>query len=195
MTQPTQTADDLLDLFDEPSEEEAGSNGDNHALSLDEINSISGRSFTSKEDAMKFLKNLNSLAGDQKRIELEKKAKEAEKTLTEKEQLSSRIAELERKEKVSDFLLANQGASKEDFELAEAFAEKKGLTLEEAWKTIAGKFASIAKNDEDDEVGVKSKQRITPVQSQQIAQLRESALKGSSDAQEELVKSLIFGSK
>lgn len=189
--QQTQTADEFDELFEDSSDTDAGSDGEELALTLSELNSISGRKFSTKEEAIKHYQNLNSLVGDQKRIETEKKAKEAEKAMTEKEQLATRIAELERETKVDKFLLANPGA-KESLEVLEAYAEKKGLTLDEAWKNISGKFASATKEDDEDEVGVKSKQRITPVQSQQIADLSKAASSGSSDAQEELVKQLIW---
>jgi len=188
--QQTPTADEFDNLFDDSSEQDAGSNREE--LTLAELNSISGREFATKADALKHYQHLTSLVGDQKRIETEKKAKAAEAALSEKEALAKRIAELERKETVSEFLLANQGASKDDFELAEAYAEKKGLTLEEAWKTISGKFANVTKEDSDDEVGVKSKQRMTPLQSQNIAALREQASRGSSDAQEALIGEVLF---
>lgn len=188
MEQQTQAADDLADLFDESSTTDAESTG-GEPLTLSEINEISGRKFSSKEEALKHYKHLTSLVGDQKRIETEKKAKEAEKALTEKEKLAERIAELERENTIGKFLMAHPTA-KESLEVVEAYAEKKGLTLEEAWKNVSGKFVPEAK--EDDEVGIKSKQRITPVQSQNIASLKEQALRGSDEAQEALIKEVIW---
>lgn len=190
MPEQTQEADEFKDLFHESGQEDAKkSGGEEPALTLAELESFAGRKFASKEDALKHYQNLNSLVGDQKRLETEKKAKEAEAALSEKELLTKKVEELERKNTINEFLQANPSA-KDKLDLVEAYAEKSGITLSEAWKKVSDKFAPT--QEEEDEVGVKTKQRITPVQSQNIQALTEQARKGSSDAQEELVKELLW---
>ena len=138
---------------------------------------------------MKHYKHLNSLVGDQKRIETERKAKDAESKLSELDKLRAEMNALKQDNTKKEFLLANPGA-KDKIELVEAYADKHSLPLEEAWTKIADKFAISTSNE--DSYGVRPKQRITPTQSQNIAELTEAARRGNSDAQDALIQETLL---
>ena len=188
-TQQTHTTDADFNIFDEEeaSSTDAGSNGEE--LTLSELNEISGRSFASKAEALKHYQHLNSLVGDQRRVETERKAKEAESKLSELEQLRQELNTLKGQSQKDKFLLANPSAS-DKLELVEAYASQHNLPLDEAWSKIADKFATVTQ--EDNSEGVRPKQRITPTQSQNIADLVTQARTGSSDAQERLIQETIL---
>ena len=188
LDQQTSTADEEFDIFADDSSEADADNA-SEELTLSELNSISGRNFSSKEEALKHYKHLNSLVGDQKRIETERKAKDAESKLSELDKLRAEMNALKQDNTKKEFLLANPGA-KDKIELVEAYADKHSLPLEEAWTKIADKFAISTSNE--DSYGVRPKQRITPTQSQNIAELTEAARRGNSDAQDALIQETLL---
>lgn len=155
-------------------------------LSLDDINSVLKRDFKTKEEALKSLDGLKRLVGDQ---ELAKERKE-KKTET-KSDVDERIARLEKQIEVKDFLLEVPTA-KEHLELVEAYAEKQGITLSEAWNSKFAKFAESSQTKGEQGKTVINKNRISPVQSQRISSLAEQARQGNSEAQDALINELIW---
>lgn len=186
--QQTSTADEDFDIFEDANDSGEADAGTGEELTLSELNQVSGRTFATKAEALKHYQNLNSLVGDQKRIETEKKAKEAESKLSKLEQLEAEMRALKSDNSKKDFLLANPQA-KDKLELVEAYADKHNLPLDEAWTKIADKFAPVVNEDSD---GVRPKQRITPTQSQNIADLVSAARNGNPDAQEKLIQETIL---
>jgi len=148
-------------------------------LTLEELNNISGRKFESKEDYIKHYENLKKLVGDQDNA---KKRKETPDKVSE---LEKEIAEMKKAGTVKDFLLETPTA-KEHLELVEAYAEKQGISLSEAWNT---KFANLV---ESSQKNVINKNRINPIQSQQITNLAEKARGGDESAQDALINELVW---
>lgn len=183
-------ADSEFDIFDEEQESSTDAVSNGEELTLSELNEISGRTFATKADALKHYQHLNSLVGDQKRVEQEKKAKQAEASLSELEQLRAEINSLKGQSQKDKFLLANPQAS-DKLELVEAYASQHNLPLDEAWSKIADKFATVTQGADNSD-GVRPKQRITPTQSQNIADLVTQARTGSYDAQERLIQETIL---
>ena len=188
MEQQTQAADTDFDIFNDETESTTDA-GTGEELTLSELQEISGRTFASKADALKHYQHLNSLVGDQKRLESEKKAKEAEAKLSELERIQKEVETLKKDNSKKEFLLANPQA-KDKLELVEAYANQNNLPLNEAWTKIADKFATVAESENSD--GVRPKQRITPTQSQNIAELVAAARTGNPDSQEALIQEVIL---
>ncbi len=186
----TETADESIEsIFEETGDtdvEGKGEGADMSTLSLDDINSVLKRDFKTKEEALKSLDGLKRLVGDQ---ELAKERKE-KKTET-KSDVDERIARLEKQLEVKDFLLEVPTA-KEHLELVEAYAEKQGITVSEAWNSKFAKFAEPSQTKGEQGKTVINKNRITPVQSQRISSLAEQARKGDSQAQDALINELIW---
>lgn len=180
-------ADDTVTV-DETKDSQAGTEdvlgkGEVENLSLEELKAVSGREFKSKEEYLKHYENLKKLVGDQ---DLAKKRKDEKKdTTTDKVgELEKKIAEMERAGITKDFLLEVPTA-KEHLDLVEAYAEKQGISLSEAWNT---KFANLV---ESSQKNVINKNRINPIQSQQITQLAEKARGGDESAQDALIQSVM----
>jgi hypothetical protein len=186
----TETADESIEsIFEETGDtdvEGKSEGADMSTLSLDDINSVLKREFKTKEEALKSLDGLKRLVGDQ---DLAKERKE-KKTET-KSDVDERIARLEKQLEVKDFLLEVPTA-KEHLELVEAYAEKQGITLSEAWNSKFAKFAESSQTKGEQGKTVINKNRITPVQSQRISSLAEQARKGDSQAQDALINELIW---
>jgi len=186
----TETADESIEsIFEETGDtdvEGKSEGADMSTLSLDDINSVLKREFKTKEEALKSLDGLKRLVGDQ---DLAKERKE-KKTET-KSDVDERIARLEKQLEVKDFLLEVPTA-KEHLELVEAYAEKQGITLSEAWNSKFVKFAESSQTKGEQGKTVINKNRITPVQSQRISSLAEQARKGDSQAQDALINELIW---
>lgn len=186
----TEAADESIEsIFDETGDtdvEGKSEGADMSTLSLDDINSVLKREFKTKEEALKSLDGLKRLVGDQ---DLAKERKE-KKTET-KSDVDDRIARLEKQLEVKDFLLEVPTA-KEHLELVEAYAEKHGMTLSEAWSSKFAKFAESSQAKGEQGRTVINKNRINPVQSQRISSLAEQARQGSSEAQDALINELIW---
>lgn len=186
----TEAADESIEsIFEETGEtdvEGKSEEADMSTLSLDDINSVLKRDFKTKEEALKSLDGLKRLVGDQ---DLAKERKE-KKTET-KSDVDDRIARLEKQLEVKDFLLEVPTA-KEHLELVEAYAEKHGMTLSEAWSSKFAKFAEPSQTKGEQGRTVINKNRINPVQSQRISSLAEQARQGNSEAQDALINELVW---
>lgn len=163
---------------------------DASAPSLEELNRITGRNFNSLEDFEKHYKNLNSLVGDQTRVENEKKAKELEslKSQTNSPELQERLDRLEAIIAEKDFIRENPTAEKA-LDLVKAVAKAKGVSLEEAWTNEVKDVAESAyAYKEEKEIGVRSKNRIIPAQAKKVQELANQIRQtGSDEAKEALV--------
>lgn len=180
----TESVDESIEnIFEETGETDVEGKGEAvNSLSLDEINSTLKREFKTKEEALKSLDGLKRLVGDQ---ELAKERKEKKSG----DDVDARIAQLEKSIATKDFLLEVPTA-KEHLDLVEAYAEKHGLSLSEAWTAKFTKFSESSQQVA--QKAVINKNRITPVQSQQIASLAEQARRGDPDATAKLINETVW---
>lgn len=153
-------------------------------LTLEDINSVLKRDFKTKEEALKSLDGLKRLVGDQElaKERKEKKNQESDNTPDVVKEIQNLKQEIKRK----DFLAENPTA-KGIMDIMEAYAEKTGISLEEAWEQ---KFKEIAESSQ--RKVLTNKNRNTPVQSEEIQKLSEAAAHGNPRAQEDLVKKLVW---
>lgn len=185
-----EAADESIEsIFEEAGEtdvEGKGETEETNTLTLDDINGILKRDFKTKEEAMKNLDNLKRLVGNQELARERKEKKEEPKSDDKLSVLEQELAQMKKENATKDFLLAVP-AAKEHLELIEAYAEKHGLSLTEAWEKKFTKFTESSQGKT-----VINKNRITPVQSQQIATLADRARKGDQSAQDELVAEMVW---
>ena len=185
----TQNADDLSWL-DESGNADATKTTE-EVISKEELSAaLGGREFKSKEDVLKSISNLNSFAGDQRRIELEKKAKEAEEVKNSKMNVEEEILTLKKENNIKDFLLANPQA-KENLEIVEALVMKDGKemtaqNLSEAWAKLSPKIASG-----ESETVIQSKNRVAPMKSQRIGELSQAIKTANGASREDLEMALV----
>jgi len=164
-------SEDLV-LGEELSEEDVG--GEEASPNLAEINRVTGRNFASMEDFEKHYKNLNSLVGDQTRVENEKKAKELEKIKTSGDQELRGIVEGLQSQLVEKDFLAENPTAKASLDLVKAVASSKGITLHEAWENhIKDTWEKANAYNEEKEIGIRSKQRLMPAEAKEINTLVE----------------------
>lgn len=178
----------LNEVLAESGQEDVGGE-DASAPNLEEINRITGRNFNSLEDFEKHYNNLNSLVGDQKRVENEKKAKELESLKSQNSpELQERLDRLEAIIAEKDFIRENPTAEKA-LDLVKAVAKAKGVSLEEAWTNEVKDVAESAyAYKEEKEIGVRSKNRIIPAQAKKVQELANQIRQtGSDEAKEALV--------
>lgn len=166
------------------------------ASELSEINRVTGRKFGSVEEFEKHYKNLNSLVGDQKRVDNEKKAKELEAIKSQEitPELANRVAQLEAQLVEKDFLTTNPTAQG-SIDLVKSVALAKGISLEEAWNTQVKEVAEAAEaHKSEKEIGIRSKSRINPLQNQEVATLAEQVRKGEGGdaARQLLIKKMLY---
>lgn len=181
--------DELDELFS--SDEVEGNedvSGKDEAVSLEELNTISGREFKSKEDFNKHYENLKKLVGDQDLAKERKEKKEEDVKPDKVSELEKQLNEMKAENIKKDFLLEVPTA-KEHLDLVEAYAEKQGISLSEAWST---KFSHLVESSQKS-ANVINKNRINPVQSQETAKLAQLAQSGDDKAQDALINSLVWG--
>lgn len=154
-------------------------------LSREQLEKVAGRKFESDEDFIKHYENLKNLVGDQE-LAKERKAKKEDTKVDKLSEMEQKLARLEKESITKDFLLATPTA-KEHLDLVEAYAEKHGLSLSEAWESKVSKLAESSQNRT-----VINKNRITPVQSQRVVDLAERAKTGDQNATDELINTLVW---
>jgi hypothetical protein len=175
-------------LGEELSTEDVG--GEEASPNLAEINRITGRDFDSLEDFEKHYQNLNSLVGDQKRIENEKKARELEKIKGSGDQQLRSIVEGLQSQLVEKDFLAENPSAKSSLDLVKAVAQSKSLTLQEAWDNhIKDTWEKASAYNEEKEIGIRSKQRILPTEAKEIKSLVEKVTKSSNTEDKEALVS------
>lgn len=187
---------DLEEIFDDSGNENVEGDSALKGLSLDQLSQLAGRKVESVEDFQKHYSHLKGMVGDQKRVELEKKAKEldqlkAQAALKDDFELSRQVQSLKAEIEEDKFLRLNPTAE-HSLDLVKSVAKAKDIPLAEAWdkhvKEIAEGHAAYKK---EKDIGVESKNRISPMQSQKITQLVSQAKTGSGDAQDALVSELL----
>lgn len=177
------------DIFEETGSEDVEGKGDEEtkSLSREQIEKIAGRTFESDEDFLKHYENLKNLVGDQELAKERKEKKaEAEKPKGDTPDVAQELAQLKKDIAKKDFLLDNPSA-KEYMDVLEAYADKHGMPLQEAWEK---RFSAIAETSQ--RKVVINKNRINPVQSQQITSLAAEARKGNQAAQDALINELVW---
>jgi hypothetical protein len=167
------------DPFEE--EEQKDDANDQEILTLEKLNSLAGRTgeqaFKSIGDFEKHYGNLKSFVG---------KKQETAKPAT-KETSGDRYEELKREiealkaEKSQEGFLTSFPEAKEHLDLIEAYAEKKGLSLSEAWEQKKDVFSR-------NEVSIKPTNRHIPIQPKDMDKLRDLARRGDINARQELVR-------
>ncbi len=184
----TEGVDESIEnIFEETGESDVEGKGEvADSLSLEEINSTLKREFKTKEEALKSLDGLKRLVGDQELAKERKEKKEEPKEDDKLSALEQELAQMKKDSVTKDFLL-EVPAAKEHLDLVEAYAEKHGMSLSEAWGTKFAKFTEPSQNR-----AVINKNRITPVQSQQIASLADQARRGDPDATASLINELVW---
>lgn len=187
--QHTQETDAVLEeLFTEetPTEGDEAVEKTGDQLALEELSTTLGRDIKSKDDALKAIKSLKSLVGDQDAIKERKAQKELEKKQAEEASTKEELAQLKKDLAKKDFLISEPTA-KDYLEVIEAYAEKNGMSLDEAWKS--DKFKPIAEVSQRVAKSVVTNNRIAPVQAQTVNKLAEEVkTTGSDEAKTNLVK-------
>ena len=173
-------------LFEEGQEGTEAVEVKSDQLSLEELNALAGRNFTSKEEFTKHFEGLKSLSGDQEAIKERKAQKELEKKVTEEASLKGELDQLKKDLSKKDFLIETPTA-KQHIDILEAYAEKNGIALSEAWNSEA--FKPIAEASQRASKQILTNNRITPVQAQTVNRLADEVKStGSDDAKIQLVK-------
>jgi hypothetical protein len=152
--------------------------GKSDSLSLEDLNKTFGREFKTKEEALKHAENLKSFAGDQEAIKERKAQKELEEQKKKGQDALSRVETLEKEIAKKDFLI-DVPTAKPVLEALEAYAEKQGISLSEAWSSEA--FKPIAEASQRISKAPVTNNRINPVQSQAIDKLKEEVKTTGSD--------------
>lgn len=176
-------------IFDETGDTDVEGKGEaEQTLTREAIEKVAGRKFESDEDFLKHYENLKKLVGDQELAKERKAAKTEEKPKSDDKlsALEQELAQMKKENVTKDFLLEVPTA-KEHLDLVEAYAEKHGISLSEAWTSKFAKFTESSQGRT-----VINKNRITPVQSQQIASLADQARKGDQSAQDALINELVW---
>jgi neutral trehalase len=166
--------DDLFEAGDEDVQKDAAG-----TLTLEELNELSGRNFTSKDDFFKHYGNLKSFVG--KKVE----PKEAPKADNQVDVLKE-IAELKQTIAEKDFVSDNPGA-KEHITLIRDISKARGVSLSEAYESVKDIVESASAYKKEREIGVNSKQRINPMQSQKLNKLIQNVKTGDARSEEALV--------
>ena len=169
----------LGDLFEEG---DTNDESTKVALTMDDLEKVAGRKFTSKEDFEKHYTNLKSFVG--KANQSEKKPVEStnssvDAVLAEMKELKAQVAE-------RDFMLDNPQA-KSALTLVRKVAKADGVSLSEAWEQVKDMAVSADEYKKERNIGVNSKQRISPFASEKNKELISQAKMGSPEAKDELV--------
>ena len=187
-TNPELTDTQVDDLFKDDTEvgsEDVQGKSEVETLSLDELNELAGRKdnpFKSKEEFTKHYGNLKSFVG--------KKQETKKEDLSAKQEIANLKKEIAYKDEVNAFI-SNTPTAKNVLPIVEAYAEKKGISLSEAW--ASEEFKNFAESSQKRKEII-SNNRISPLQSKNIQDLAEAAKTGSDAAKNELVSEW-FGKK
>lgn len=173
------------DLF-EAGDEDDGSDAAESTLTLSELNELAGRrganAFKSKDDFFKHYGNLSRFVGV-KQEKQEKTKEEPKGDFVSRAELDAYFAERE-------FISSNPTA-KEHFDLIKAVAKDKGVTIDKAFETLKDTLEAASAFKKERTVGVNSKNRINPMQSNRLKSISEEARQGNSTAQERLIEEMM----
>lgn len=154
---------DLFEDTPEATPQEPGAEDVGGKLTLEEINSMTGREFKSKEEFEKHYKNLSSFVG--KKTEAPKPAKEE---LTD---LMAKVSGLEQTVKERDFVYEKPEA-KDHLDLIRSVAKAEGLSLPDAWEKTKDYVGAVEASKKEKTV-VESKNRLTAPQQKEVQSLVE----------------------
>jgi hypothetical protein len=173
----------IYELFEEEGGDDVEGKGE---LSLEELNKISGREFKSKEDYLKHYENLKKLVGDQDLAKKRKEVKQEEAKKEEVDETAKELAQLKKDLAKKDFLIETPTA-KPFIEPLEAYADRQGVSLEEAWNSES--FQLIAESSQRTGKKLTTNNKIAPARSKEIDRLQKEVVEtGSEDAKLNLVK-------
>jgi hypothetical protein len=189
--EPETVLEQVDELFEETGQKDVGGEQPSaESLTLEEIQKISGREFTSKDDFFKHYTNLKSFVG--KKVEPEEEKAEQKPKQADNE-LVSEIAAIKTAMMERDFVSDNPEA-KESLSKIRAIAKDKGLSYYDAWTQSIDGEPSLKELSEganaykkEREIGIKSKNRVNPLQTQKLGQLAKVARSGDAKAQQDLV--------
>jgi len=170
----------LSDLFEEGSADEESTSV---ALTMEELEKVAGRKFSSKEDFEKHYTNLKSFVGkanQSKEAPVEKKDSSIDSVLAEMKELKAQVVE-------RDFILDNPKA-KGSLNLVRKVAKADGISLSEAWEQVKDLAVSAEEYKKGRDVGVNSKTRINPIVSEKNKEMVELAKRGDINAGDALVE-------
>lgn len=172
----------LGDLFEEGNADEESASV---ALTMEELEKVAGRKFSSKEDFEKHYTNLKSFVGkanqSEKKEDVEtKKDSSIDSVLAEMKELKAQVVE-------RDFVLDNPKA-KGSLSLVRKVAKADGISLSEAWEQVKDIAVSAEEYKKGRDVGVNSKTRINPIVSEKNKETVELARHGDINAGDALVE-------
>lgn len=148
-------------------------------LTLAELNELAGRKdnpFKSKEEFVKHYGNLKSFAGQVNQ-------KEEKRTAPQLPEVSAEIAEIKARIEQRDFLDENPTA-KAHLDLIKSVAQGDQITLSKAWEKVKEVVEGAEAHKKELEIGVKSKNRINPVPSQELQELADKIRGGGGSERE-----------
>ena len=172
----------LGDLFEEGNADEESASV---ALTMEDLEKVAGRKFSSKEDFEKHYTNLKSFVGKanqgEKKEDVEtKKDNSIDSVLAEMKELKAQVVE-------RDFVLDNPKA-KGSLSLVRKVAKADGISLSEAWEQVKDIAVSAEEYKKGRDVGVNSKTRINPIVSEKNKETVELARRGDINAGDALVE-------
>lgn len=174
---------ELDDLFE--TGEENVENGAEATLTLADLNNLAGRTgnnaFKSVADFNKHYGHLNSFVG-KKEEKLAPKIAEAKPTgdYVSRSEIESILAERE-------FVSSNPTA-KEHLDILKAVAKDRGISVNEAYEAVKDTLEAASAFKKERTVGVNSKNRINPMQSQRLTKLAANVKAGDARSEEALVE-------
>ena len=138
-------------------------------LTKEEAEKLVGREIKDKEDFSKHYTNLKRFVGKKEPV---------------KEDNSEVMEKLNRIE----FLGDNPDAKEYYEDLIKPLADGKGLSLEEAYKSISPYIEATKAKNKEKNIGVESKNRINPARNKKVQALAQKAREGDEKAQEAYIK-------
>lgn len=173
-------SEEISDLFEE-GEADAVEPAEKPALTLEQIEQVTGRKFDSVEDFEKHYKNLSSFVGKKQATQ------EEPKTVQEPQDNDAKI-QAAVKAALEEQSLASNPESKDFLDLAKAVARDKGISLTEAWNKHVKPLATDASEyRKGRDVGVNSRTRINPAISKRNEAMMQAAAQGDPQAADALV--------
>lgn len=189
---------------------------------INKVNEITGRDFKTWEEFQEHYKNLNSLVGDEKIVEIRKKATDYDKITKQagedvnkfietddgkkvvaevkEDAKEDRMKEIEETLEEERFLRKNEGLE-QYVENIRSVARDKNISLQEAYdnhlkELIASKLESDKTKKEEHSIGVESKSRLSSSKGKNLEQLSKDALeKPSDETHEKLVEEFFSDEK
>jgi len=168
--------DDLFETGDKDVESDA-------TLTLAELNELAGRtgenSFKSKADYIKHYGNLKSFVGKKQEPAKPQKEEKPKGDYVSRSEIEAILSERD--------LVSGNEVAKENIDLIRAVAKDRGVSMDEAFKALEPTLTAASAYKKEREVGVNSKNRINPMQSQSLNKLVNQVKSGDARSEEALV--------